>query len=164
MYVHGGLVNEEIGFHTTINLTGLSAPSSIFERFLGNRCQVVWKSYSWLNTMGEYLHSYTEFRTLGFVHVWTYQRRDGLSHYQNLTSLSAFDSILKDFRELTSISVKVILLVWHDKTLRTMATSVLAKRWTLTLLKIRQTFRRSVPFLKDFGEPMSVNVKVVLLV
>jgi hypothetical protein len=33
MYVHGGLVNEEIGFHTIINLTGLSAPSSIFERF-----------------------------------------------------------------------------------------------------------------------------------
>ena len=101
---------------------------------------------------------------LGFVHVWTYQRRDGLSHYQNLTSLSAFGSILKDFRELTSVSVKVILLVWHDKTLHTMATSVLAKRWTLTLLKIRQAFRRSVPCLKDFGEPMSVNVKVVLLV
>ena len=35
MYVHGGLVNEEIGFHTTINLTGLSSPVSIFERFFG---------------------------------------------------------------------------------------------------------------------------------
>ena len=33
MYVHGGLVNKEIGFHTTINSTGLSAPGSIFERF-----------------------------------------------------------------------------------------------------------------------------------
>jgi hypothetical protein len=35
--------------------------------------------------------------SLGLTHVWTHQRRDGLSHYQNLTSLSAFDSILKDF-------------------------------------------------------------------
>ena len=58
------LFNKEIGFHTTTNLTGLSALGSIFERFLGNRCQVVRKSYSWLNTMGEYLHSYIEFRTL----------------------------------------------------------------------------------------------------
>jgi hypothetical protein len=41
MYVHDGLVNKEMGFHTTINLTGLSVPGSIFERFLGNRCQVV---------------------------------------------------------------------------------------------------------------------------
>ena len=62
MYVYGDL--KEIGFHTTKNLTCLSALDSIFERFLGNRCQVVWKSYSWLNLMGEYLHSYTEFRTL----------------------------------------------------------------------------------------------------
>ncbi len=61
------------------------------------------------DTMGEYLHPYTEF--LGSTHAWTHQRRDGLSHYQNLTSLSAFGSVLKDFRELTSVSVKVILLV-----------------------------------------------------
>ena len=47
------------------------------------------------DTMGEYLHPYTEF--LGSTHAWTHQRRDGLSHYQNLTSLSASGSILKIF-------------------------------------------------------------------
>ena len=62
------------------------------------------------------------------------------------------------------VNVRVVLLVEEDKTMYIMATRALTKRWTLTLLKIRQTFRRSVPFLKDFGEPMSVNVKVVLLV
>ena len=119
------LFNKEIGFYTTMNLTGLSAPGSIFEKFLGNRCQVVWKSYSWSIIMGGYLHSYTEFRTL---RVRTYQRRDGLSHYQNLTSLSAFGSILKIFWEPALVSVKVILLVWHDKTLHTMVTRVSTKR------------------------------------
>jgi hypothetical protein len=35
MYVHSGIVNEEIGFHTIGNLTSLSALGSIFfERFL----------------------------------------------------------------------------------------------------------------------------------
>ena len=85
MYVHGGLVNKEIGFHTTIDLTGLSAPSSIFERFLGNRCQVVGKSYSWLNIMGGYLHSYTEFRTL-MVRTYT-----DLSTKRRTSTLSKFD-------------------------------------------------------------------------
>ena len=64
--------------------------------------------------MGGYLHSYTEFRTL---RVRTYQRRDGLSHYQNLTSLSAFGSILKDFLEPMSVNAKVILLAEDDLTL-----------------------------------------------
>jgi hypothetical protein len=32
------------------------------------------------------------------------------------------------------------------------------------ITEIRRAFRRSVPFLKDFWEPMSVNVRVVLLV
>jgi hypothetical protein len=47
------------------------------------------------NMMGEHLHPYTEF--LGSTHAWTHQRRDGLSHYQNLTSRSASGSILKIF-------------------------------------------------------------------
>jgi hypothetical protein len=47
------------------------------------------------DTMGKYLHPYTKF--LGSTHAWTCQRRDGLSHYQNLTRPSAFGSILKDF-------------------------------------------------------------------
>jgi hypothetical protein len=32
------------------------------------------------------------------------------------------------------------------------------------ITEIRRAFRRSVPFLKDFWEPMSVDVRVVLLV
>ena len=43
---------------------------SFWKGFLGNRCQVVWKSYSWLNTMGEFLHPYIELRTLR-VHTCT---------------------------------------------------------------------------------------------
>ena len=37
MYVHYGygLINKEIDFHITKNLTSLSALGSIFERFLG---------------------------------------------------------------------------------------------------------------------------------
>jgi hypothetical protein len=35
MYVHSGLINKEIGFHTSKNLTGLSALGSILKNFLG---------------------------------------------------------------------------------------------------------------------------------
>ena len=35
MYVHSGLIDKEIGLHTSKNLTGLSAVGSIFGRFLG---------------------------------------------------------------------------------------------------------------------------------
>jgi hypothetical protein len=48
----------------------------------------------------------------------THQRRGGLSHYENLTSLLAFGSVfLKDFWEPTSVNVRIILLVEYDKTL-----------------------------------------------
>jgi hypothetical protein len=40
MYVHSGLINKEIGFHTSKNLTGLSALGSILKIF-GNRCRLV---------------------------------------------------------------------------------------------------------------------------
>jgi hypothetical protein len=46
-----------------------------------------------------------------------HQRRDRLSHHQNLTGLSALGSILKDFREPMSVDVRVILLVEYNKTL-----------------------------------------------
>jgi hypothetical protein len=49
------------------------------------------------DAMGEHLYPYIGAETLGFTYAWTHQRRDGLSHYQNLTSLSASDSILKIF-------------------------------------------------------------------
>ena len=45
-----------------------------------------------------------------------------------------------------------------------MDTNVSTKRWILTLLKIWRAFRRSVPFWRNFWEPMSVNVRVALLV
>jgi hypothetical protein len=34
MYVHGGVVNKEIGFHTIGNSTSLSAFGSILKKFL----------------------------------------------------------------------------------------------------------------------------------
>ena len=36
---------------------------------------------------------------------------------ENLTSLSAFSSILKDFWEPVSVDVRVVLLVGYDKTM-----------------------------------------------
>ena len=100
------------------------------------------------DTMGEYLHPYTEFGALEvythmyIVVLWTHQRRDGLSHYQNSMSLSTFGSILKYFWEPMSIGVKVIFLVGHDKTLY-MRTN---KKIDSHITKIRRAFRRSIPF------------------
>ena len=90
------------------------------------------------------------------------QRKDRLSHHQNLTSLSAFGSILKDFWEPVSVNVRLVL-VEDDKTLYTMATNVptkdrLSHHQNLTSLSVFDSI------LKDFWEPMSVNVGVVLLV
>jgi hypothetical protein len=55
------------------------------------------------------------------MYTWlhSYQRKDRLSHYQNLTSLSAFGSILKDFWKPTSVNARVVLLVEDDKTMYT---------------------------------------------
>jgi hypothetical protein len=108
----------------------------------------------------------------------TSRQRDGLSHYQNLTSLSASGSILKDFWEPMSIGVKVILLVEGDivgkhlhpyiesRTLRVntnMCTmDKLTKRWTFTSPKIDKPFGARFHF-ENFWEPMSIGVKVILL-
>jgi hypothetical protein len=43
-------------------------------------------------------------------------------------------------------------------------TIVLNEKLDSHITEIRRAFRRSVPFLKDFWKPMSVNVRVVLLV
>ena len=56
--------------------------------------------------------------------------------------------------------MSVILLVGYD---RTTYTHINGKIDSL-ITEIRRAFRRSVPFLKDFWEPMSVNVRVVLSV
>jgi hypothetical protein len=60
-----------------------------------------------------------------------------------------------------SVDVRVVLLVGYDKTLYTRINEKIDSHIT----EIRRAFWRSVPFLKDFWrEPMSVNVRVVLLV
>ena len=59
-----------------------------------------------------------------------------------------------------SVNVRVVLLVEKDKTMYTRINEKIDSHIT----KIGRAFRRSVPFLKDFWEPMSVNVRVVLLV
>ena len=51
-------------------------------------------------------------------------------------------------------------MVGYDKTMYTRINEKIDSHIT----KIRRAFRRSVLFLKDFWEPMSVNVRVVLLV
>jgi hypothetical protein len=52
----------------------------------------------------------------------SYQRKDRLSHYPKLTSLSAFGSILKVF--FLSVSARVVLSVGDDLTLYMMVTIV----------------------------------------
>jgi hypothetical protein len=59
-----------------------------------------------------------------------------------------------------SVNVRVILLVGYDKTMYMRINEKLDSH----IIEIRRAFRRSVPFLKDFWEPMSVNMRVVLLV
>ena len=62
-----------------------------------------------------------------------------------------------------SVDVRVILSVGYDKTMYIMVTR-LNEKIDSHITKIRRAFRRSVPFLEDFWKPMSVNVRVVLLV
>ena len=96
----------------------------------------------------------------------TYQRKDGLSPYQNSTSLSAFGSILKKtFWEPVSVDARVVLLVEDDKNIYTMATNVSTKRWTLTLPKFDKPFGVRFHFeKKKFLGIASVDVRVILLV
>ena len=62
-----------------------------------------------------------------------------------------------------SVNVRVVLLVGYDKTMYMMVTR-LNEKIDSHITKIRRAFRRSVPFFENFWEPMSVNVRVVLLV
>jgi hypothetical protein len=55
-----------------------------------------------------------------YIMVTVHRQRDGLSHYQNLTSLSTFDSILKRFFFFwipMLVGVRVILSVEYGKTM-----------------------------------------------
>ena len=68
------------------------------------------------------------------------------------------------FLGTASVDVSVVLLVEDDETLYTMATSVSTNRWTLTLPKFDEPFGVRFHFEIFWREPMSVNVRVMLLV
>jgi hypothetical protein len=70
---------------------------------------------------------------------------------------------LKDFWEPMLVNVRVVLLVGRRDSIHNGYNRINEKIGS-HITEIRQAFRRSVPFLKDFWEPMSVNVRVVLLV
>jgi hypothetical protein len=168
-----GLINKEIDFHITKNSTSLSAFGSILKDFwepMSVDVRVILLAEG--DTMGEYLHPYIELETLRvYMHVctlmvWTHQRRDGLSHYQNSTSLSALGSILKDFWEPMSVDVRVILLVEDDKTIYIPCRvgnswgfhvyvhdgyNASTKRWTLTLPKFDEPFGARFHFERFLG-------------
>ena len=57
-----------------------------------------------------------------------YQRKDRLSHYRKLTSLSAFGFILKGFFFSKPMSVNARVILEDDATLYTMVTIVPTKR------------------------------------
>jgi hypothetical protein len=66
-----------------------------------------------------------------YTMVTSVPTKDRLSHYQKLTSLSAFGFILKDFfffGKPMSVNARVVLLVEDDATLHTMVTIVPTKR------------------------------------
>ena len=67
-------------------------------------------------------------------------------------------------RELTSVDVRVVLLVEGDKTIYMMVTSAPTKRWTLTLSKLDEPFGVWFHFERFFREPTSVDVRVILLI
>ena len=60
------------------------------------------------------------------------------------------------------VNARVVLLVGHDSIHGNY--NRINEKIDSHITKIRRAFRRSVLFLKDFWEPMSVNVRVVLLV
>jgi hypothetical protein len=61
-------VNEEMGFRTIKSLMSLSAFGSILKDFFGNRCQLVQRSYSWL----EVTRLYTTLQSLEALGVYRY--------------------------------------------------------------------------------------------
>ena len=85
---------------------------------------------------------------------------------KNLTNLSAFGSILKNFWEPISVGVKVVFSVEDNTTLRIPIEFGNSK---CTNKKIDSRTTQNLTSLsalgsKDFWEPTSVNARVVLLV
>jgi hypothetical protein len=62
-----------------------------------------------------------------------------------------------------SVNVRVVLLVGRHDSIHNNYNRI-NEKIDSHIVKIRRAFRRSVPFLKDFWEPMSVSVRVILLV
>ena len=112
--------------------------------------------------MGGYLCPYTELETLKvyvYIHDGLINKEIDFHTTKNSTSLSALDSILKDFWELMSIDMRVILLVEDDKTLYILCR--VGNSWGSQVqdsykhvneekdshtTKIRRAFRRSIAF------------------
>jgi hypothetical protein len=89
---------------------------------------------------------YRVWKLLGFTSVLTKRWTLALSKFDEPYGVQSHFEKKKFVRESTLVNAKVILLIEYDKTLYTTAISVLPKRRTLTLLKIRRAFQRSVPF------------------
>ena len=108
--------NKKIDSHITKIWRAFRRSVPFFWKIFGNRCQLIRGSYFWLRTTW----LYTQWSRV-------FQRKDRLSHYQKLTSLSAFGFTLKDFWKPMSVNARVILLVEDDVTLYTMVTIVSTK-------------------------------------
>jgi hypothetical protein len=122
VYIHDGyrLINKVINSHITENSTNFSTLGSILKDFwepmsVGTKAVLLVEDDMTLYTPCRVRNSWGSNVYVHDNHA--HQRKDGLSHYQNSTSLSAFSSISKDFWEPMSVNVRVILLVEHDKTL-----------------------------------------------
>jgi hypothetical protein len=108
----------------TFTLSKFDEPFGVqfyFKKNFTNRCQLVRRSYSWLdNTMGKYLHSHIE---LGTLKVNTNMcTMDKLTKRWTFTSPKIDKPFsarfhFENFWEPLSIGVKVILLAGHDNTL-----------------------------------------------
>jgi hypothetical protein len=89
LYVHAYQRKDRLSHYQ--NSTSLSAFSSILKIFEGPM------------SVGVIIVLLVEDDLTLYTMVRSYQRKDRLSHYQKLTSLSAFGSILKDFLEGTDV-------------------------------------------------------------
>ena len=148
-----GLINEEMDFHT-IKIRRAFWRSIPFWKIFGNRRRLVWRSYSWFDMT----RLYTQW-------LQAYQQKDRLSHLiQNLTSLSAFGSILKIFEGIDVGWCEGSTSGWirqdyvHDGYTRINGKIDSHITWNSTSLSAFGSI------LKFFEGTVSVNVRVVLLV
>jgi hypothetical protein len=121
VYVHDGLINKEIDFHTNKSSTSLSEFDSIFERFFWKPMSVDMKVILLVD------HNTTLYIPCRFGNSWGSHVQDGYKRIneeidfhinKNSTSLSAFGSIFERFFwKPMSVGVRVILLVEHDMAL-----------------------------------------------